>query len=74
MLTPYLNAALARAKIEQDPEDKLFYGEVPGFEGVFADGPTFEACRDELERVLEEWVLIQLQMDFPLPDVGVRTT
>lgn len=73
MLGPYLNAAMARATIDKQAND-TFKGEIPGFDGLEATGPTLEACRANLEKALEEWVLLYLQLDFPLPDVGIPTT
>lgn len=73
MLTKYLHAAMRRAKYEILPDDGSYYGEVPGFPGVYADAQTLEACRDELEEVLEEWILFRVSEHLPLPEVdGVQ--
>ncbi len=54
-------------------EDHTFYGEIPGFEGVYANESTLEDCRDELESVLEDWILFSLTQQLPLPVVdGVK--
>ena len=37
-----------------------FYGEIPSIPGVWANAKTLEACRDELESVLEGWVLLRI--------------
>lgn len=70
MLRQYLDAALHRATYEILPEDGTFYGEIPGFEGVYAAAATLEACRDELEEVLEEWVLLRVSRNLDLPSVA----
>ena len=49
------------------PDDGTFYGEIPGFEGVYANAKTFEACRDELGEVLEGWILLRVSLHYPLP-------
>jgi len=67
MLTKYLHSALHRARYEILSDDGSFYGEVPGFDGVCANAATLEACRDELEEVLEEWVLFRVSRNLPLP-------
>jgi predicted RNase H-like HicB family nuclease len=67
MLVSYLKAALRKAHYEMLPEDGQFYGEIPECRGVYATGDTLEACRDELEEVLEEWVLLRLHRNLPLP-------
>jgi predicted RNase H-like HicB family nuclease len=50
-------------------------GEIPGFEGVYANATTLESCREELEEVLEEWILFRVSRNLPLPMVeGVELT
>ena len=67
MLTEYLRAALHRATYEILSDDGSFYGEIPGFNGVYANASTLEACREELEEVLEEWILFRISRNLPLP-------
>lgn len=69
MLSQYIRAAMRRARYEILPDDGSFYGELPGFEGVYANASTLEACRDELEEVLEEWLLFRVSRNLPLPVV-----
>lgn len=68
MLTSYIQAAMRRATYEMLP-DGTFYGEIPGFQGVWANAPTLEACREELWETLEGWILLGLQLGHPLPIV-----
>jgi predicted RNase H-like HicB family nuclease len=56
MVTRYLRAAMRGAKYEV-LEEGGYYGSIPGFDGAWADGVSLEECRDELEEVLEEWLL-----------------
>ena len=75
MLTSYIRAAMGRAKYEILADDGTFYGEVPGFEGVYANADTLEDCRGELEEVLEEWMLFRIAKNLPLPVVdGIELT
>lgn len=75
MLTNYIRRALRRATYEILPSDRTFYGEIPGFEGVYATANTLEGCRDELEEVLEEWLLLRISQHLPLPVVdGIELT
>jgi predicted RNase H-like HicB family nuclease len=67
MLTNYIRAAMRRAKYEILPVDGSIYGEISGFEGVYANTDTLEACREELEEVLEEWILLRVSKHLPLP-------
>ena len=69
MLSKYIQAAMRKAKYEILPDDRTFYGEIPGFEGVYANSATLEACREELEEVLEEWILFKISRSLPLPVV-----
>ena len=69
MLSKYLRAAMRGAKYEL-LEGGLWYGSIPGFEGVWADAPSLEECRDELAEVLEEWLLFRLSRQLPVPVAG----
>jgi predicted RNase H-like HicB family nuclease len=75
MLTEYIRAAMRKAKYEILSDDNTFYGEIPGFEGVYANAETLEGCRDELEEVLEEWIFFRVSRNLPLPVVeGIELT
>lgn len=69
MLTKYIQAAMRHAKYQILEKDGIFYGEIPGFQGVYADTDTLEECREELQEVLEEWILLGLQLGHALPIV-----
>ncbi len=72
MILEYIKTALKKAQYEI-LEDQTFYGEIPGFEGVYANESTLEGCRDELASVLEDWILFSLTRQLPLPVVdGVK--
>ncbi len=68
MLTRYIRAALHHARYRQ-LEDGTFFAEIPGFEGVWANAPDLESCREELEDVLEEWILVRVSRHLALPTV-----
>jgi predicted RNase H-like HicB family nuclease len=69
MLTNYLSAAMRHARYEILLDDKTYYADIPGFEGVYANATTLEACREELSEVLEEWILFRVSRSLPLPVV-----
>ncbi len=69
MLTEYVQAALKKAKYEILPDDKSYYGSIPGFKGVWSNAKTLEDCRNELREVLEDWILISISRHLPLPIV-----
>jgi len=60
---------MKKARYEILPDDNTFYGEIPGFDGVYANADTLEGCRDELEEVLEEWIFFRISRNLSLPVV-----
>ncbi len=66
MLTEYIVAAMKQATY-QVLEDQTYYGEIPNCEGVWANHSTLEGCREELQSVLEGWILLGLQLGHSLP-------
>ena len=68
MLTEYIRAAMRRATYEI-LSDGTFYGEIAGFQGVYANAETLEACREQLQEVLEGWIVLGLRMGHSLPVV-----
>ncbi len=67
MLTEYVSAAMHKAHYELLPDDKLYYGEIPQFEGVYVTAETLEDCREELQAVLEDWLLLSIYKNLPIP-------
>ncbi len=77
MLTEYLRAAMEKAHYELLGNGEGFYGEIPGFQGVYAQADTLEACREELAGTLEDWLLFRIARHLPIPvlnglDLAVR--
>jgi len=70
MLIDYIRASMQMATYEILSDDGTFYGEIPGFDGVYANTNTLESCRDELEEVLEEWSLFRVSRNLKLPIVN----
>ena len=76
MLTEYIRAAMRRATYKI-LEDGTYFGEIPGFDGVYADSDTLEETRNELQSVLEGWLLLSFDRHLPVPlvdgiDLSVR--
>jgi predicted RNase H-like HicB family nuclease len=69
MFSAYLSAALHHASYELLPDEAEYYGQIPGFDGVWASASTLEACRDQLAEVLEDWILLRIAMGLPVPPV-----
>ena len=75
MLMKYIQTALRHAKYEILTDDGSFYGEIPVCNGVYANAMTLEECREQLEEVLEEWILFRVHKHLPLPVVdGIELT
>jgi len=46
MLSKYISSVMKKAKYEILKDDNTFYGEIPGFNGVYANSNTLEKCRE----------------------------
>ena len=69
MLTNYIQAAMRKAHYEILPNEEGYFGKIPGLQGVWANAATLEACRAELQEVLEEWIIVGLRMGDPIPAI-----
>ncbi|MFH1185866.1 MAG: type II toxin-antitoxin system HicB family antitoxin [Chloroflexota bacterium] len=68
MLITYIHAAMRLARYDI-LEDGKYYGEIPGFSGVWAEAADLESCREELQSALEDWLVLGLRMGHKLPVV-----
>ena len=50
-------------------DDGSYYGEIPGFQGVWANSSQLRKCEEELEEVLEEWLLLRISRSLPIPAI-----
>lgn len=66
MLTDYVERAMRLAHYEL-MENGRFFGHIPKCKGAWAEGKTLEACREELQSVLEDWILLGLHLGDKLP-------
>jgi predicted RNase H-like HicB family nuclease len=69
MLRQYIQTAMSQAHYEMLDDDGTFVGTVPGFQGVYSNARTLEACRTELEEVLEEWLFLRISRGLAVPVV-----
>ncbi len=73
MLTQYIHTAMHHATYAL-LEDGTFYAEIPGLPGVYANAKNLEDCREQLQEVLEDWIVLGLRLGHALPEVeGIRT-
>lgn len=69
MLSKYILSAMKKASYEILEDDNTYYGDIPGFKGVYANADTLEGCREELEEVLEEWLFLRISRNLPIPEI-----
>lgn len=69
MFSEYLHAAMHHAKYEVVEDDGSFYGHIEAFPGAWANEKTLEACREALESVIEDYILIAISCHDPLPEI-----
>jgi predicted RNase H-like HicB family nuclease len=68
MLLKFIQAAMRLAHYEMLNGEGIF-GEIPGFDGVYAQAENLEDCREELASVLEEWIFVRISSGLPVPTV-----
>jgi predicted RNase H-like HicB family nuclease len=66
ILSDYVEEALAQAVYDK-LEDGTFAGRVPSCVGVIAFGDTLRECENNLRSTLEDWILVGLKLNHPLP-------
>jgi predicted RNase H-like HicB family nuclease len=69
---PLLQSAFSRytgTTYKQLEDDDSYFGEIPGFQGVWANELTLEACWLELAETLEDWLDLSLSRNLSVPDV-----
>ncbi|HEO65641.1 MAG TPA: type II toxin-antitoxin system HicB family antitoxin [Spirochaetes bacterium] len=69
MLTEYVCGAIEKAEYKK-LENGTWFGEIPGFDGVWANGKSLEGCRSELIEVLEEWLIFKIRDKDFLPVIN----
>ncbi len=75
MISKYLHEAMRRAKYKI-LEDGTYYGGIEELPGIWATANSLEECREELESVVEDWLLLDLKLGqsiTPLGDIDLNT-
>jgi len=68
MLTEYVQKAMSKAVYEK-LEDGTFSGEIPQCPGTIAFGKTLYECQEELQSVLEGWLLVKIRHGDNIPAI-----
>jgi predicted RNase H-like HicB family nuclease len=53
-------------------KDGTYFGEVPSFQGVWANANNLEDCRTELRDILEEWMLLKVKSGDKIPGFKLK--
>ncbi len=67
-LPDYIDWAMHRAQYARNG-DGTFFGEIPGFQGVWSCSDTEASATEELQGVLQGWVSLRLERGLSLPTV-----
>ncbi len=70
MLASYIDKAMESATYEIIEEDQTYWGEIPELQGVWANQPTLESCRQELREALGDWLALRLRLGLPIPVIA----
>ena len=70
MFAEYIDKAMEQAVYEIVEDERTYWGEVPGLQGVWARHATLEGCRRELREALSDWIALRLRLGLPIPIVA----
>jgi len=68
MLLAYIEAAMKRAQFDL-LEDGLYFGEIPGLQGLWSAAADRAAAEVELRERLEEWILTLTGHHIEVPEL-----
>lgn len=67
MLANYIDKAMEQAVYKIIQKEGVYWGEIPGLQGVWARHKTLEGCRRELREALSDWLALRLRLGMPIP-------
>jgi len=70
MLASYIEQAMGKAVYEIMESEGIYWGEIPGLQGVWARHTTLEGCRRELREALSDWIALRLRLGLSVPVVA----
>lgn len=70
MLAQYIDMAMELARYEIVDDDNSYWGEIPGFQGVWAKHQTLAGCQRELREALSDWLALRLRLGLEIPELG----
>lgn len=70
MLAQYIDTAMELAVYEIIEDDGSYWGEIPGFQGVWAKHDTLAGCQRELREALSDWLALRLRLGLEIPELA----
>ncbi len=70
MLARFLDAAMELAHYEIIEDEAVYWGEIPGFQGLWAKHKTLTGCQRELREALSDWVALRLRLGLNIPELA----
>ena len=70
MLAQFLDVAMELACYEIIEDDGTYWGEIPGFQGVWARHETLAGCQRELREALSDWIALRLRLGLQIPELA----
>jgi len=67
MLASYIDKAMEQAVYVTIEDEGTYWGEIPGFQGVWVRQVTLEGCRGELREALSDWIALRLRLGLSIP-------
>lgn len=69
MLARFIDVAMELARYEVIEDDHSYWGEIPGFQGVWAKHATLPGCQRELREALSDWLALRLRLGLQIPEL-----
>ena len=69
MITEYIGEAMRRAKYKI-LEDGTYFGWIEDLLGVWSNGASLSLCQQELQSVVEDWLLLGLKLGHHITPLG----
>ena len=70
MLARYIDTAMELARYEIIEDDGAYWGEIPGFQGVWARYETLAGCQRELREALSDCLALRLRLGLEIPEIA----
>ncbi len=70
MLAQYLEKVMELARYGIVEDDNTYWGEIPGYQGVWAKHKTLTGCQRELREALSDWIAFRLRRGLEIPRQG----